>query len=188
MRKREYCITDPEQAKALARPIRLQIVDRLGALGPTTVRELADALGRKPTAIYHHLAILEEAGLIEAEKSIGAKRGRPSDVYRAIASRVRLGRPYSHPELIPTISLIADQTAMNASRALRSTMRLPSARWTGAKRVHGFFSVVSAPSPKRLKRINKLLDELVELTWAVDEEPGERIAFTWFLSRIEPDR
>jgi ArsR family transcriptional regulator len=56
-------IKDASTLKALAEPIRLQILMELGE-GPKTVKEVASALEMGPTRLYYHFKILERAGLI----------------------------------------------------------------------------------------------------------------------------
>src|SRR3954470_21989321 len=73
------------QLEALTAPVRHDILDRVIAKGPMTVAEIGAALGRQPTAIYHHLRQLEAVGLRPAEAPSGtpSKPGRPSLRYRA---------------------------------------------------------------------------------------------------------
>lgn len=55
---------------ALADPIRLLILDLLGAR-PSCVCDLRDEVGIAPNLLSYHLRVLREAGLIE-----GSRRGR----------------------------------------------------------------------------------------------------------------
>jgi DNA-binding transcriptional ArsR family regulator len=50
--------------RALADPLRIQLFELVSAQ-PRSVRELARLTGRQPNRLYHHLAQLEEAKLIE---------------------------------------------------------------------------------------------------------------------------
>lgn len=58
---------DPEQArqllKALADPIRLQVIEALGG-GERCVCELTEALGLAQSKLSFHLKVLKEAGLL----------------------------------------------------------------------------------------------------------------------------
>ena len=55
----------------------------------------------------------------------------------------------------------------------------------GEGRNHWFFRAVASPSPARLARINTLLDELAELVWQPDPEPGPPMSIAWFLAPLE---
>ncbi len=54
-------------AHALAHPVRLQILEAL-ADGAAYVMDLTTALGRRQANISQHLAVLREAGLVQAER------------------------------------------------------------------------------------------------------------------------
>jgi DNA-binding transcriptional ArsR family regulator len=52
-----------EQVRALSHPLRLELVE-LFATRPMTTKQAADAMHEAPTRLYHHVAALENAGLI----------------------------------------------------------------------------------------------------------------------------
>ncbi len=59
----------PELFKALADPTRLQVLGRLVvAHVPWTVTEVADCCGVHLSGVSRHLAILRQAGVVQAEK------------------------------------------------------------------------------------------------------------------------
>src|SRR3954453_4417458 len=53
----------------LADPVRLRVVDRLGAAGPATVSELAGELRVSMSQLSNHLRRLREAGLVRVERN-----------------------------------------------------------------------------------------------------------------------
>ena len=57
----------PEQLKALGHPLRLRVLEMLGADNedPMTNRELAQRLGVYPGHLHFHVKMLLRAGLIE---------------------------------------------------------------------------------------------------------------------------
>jgi DNA-binding transcriptional ArsR family regulator len=181
MGRRVYWITKPEQLKALTSPARHDIVDRLTALGPLSVRALAAALGRKPTAIYRHLVTLERLGLIHATGEAGA-RGRPAMIYRTVAPVMRLARAPRNKNNHAPMAKIASAMARQAAREYAVAFK--SGDWVidGSKRNHWFFELLASPSPKRLARINTLLDELGGFIWTPYPNPGPPIRVTCFMS------
>jgi|SRR5579871_409875 len=81
--KPRHTLTDPEQVKALATPLRRRILEVLG-LQPMTTKQAAERLGEPPTRLYHHVAALEAAGLIEQVEE-RRKRGTVERYYQPIA-------------------------------------------------------------------------------------------------------
>jgi DNA-binding transcriptional ArsR family regulator len=82
----------PEQLKALGHPLRVRVLEMLGAEGEwqLTNRELALRLGVDPGHLHFHVRMLLAAGLIE--RAGGSGREKP---YRAVARTVRI-----QPELL----------------------------------------------------------------------------------------
>lgn len=54
--------------KALADPTRVAIVNRLASLGEVCVCDLTAAFELSQPTVSHHLRVLREAGLVEAER------------------------------------------------------------------------------------------------------------------------
>lgn len=85
-----YRVTDLEQVRLLADPLKLRIIQAF-AEGPKTTRDVADQLGENLTRLYRHVDALLDAGLIEitAEQQ---KRGTVERTFRAIAQRYEVDR------------------------------------------------------------------------------------------------
>jgi DNA-binding transcriptional ArsR family regulator len=85
-----YKINDLEQIKALSHPLRMRIIETLAASEPMTTKQVADALGEKPTRLYHHVDKLLQAGLIRLTHT-QQNRGTTEKYYEAIAKQFRAG-------------------------------------------------------------------------------------------------
>ena len=77
-----------DQIRALADPLRLRIVEALSEEARTP-KQVADILGRKPTGLYHHVRVLESAGLIR-QTGTRRKRGTVERYYRAVHRELRV--------------------------------------------------------------------------------------------------
>ena len=66
-------ISDPQVWKLLMSPVRIEIAESLTSLGPCSIREVAEFLDRPADALYRHITLLEEAGLVV---DAGYRRGR----------------------------------------------------------------------------------------------------------------
>lgn len=79
-----------EQVRAVADPLRLRILE-VFSQKPMTTKQVATSLGEKPTRLYHHVEILERAGLImliETRKN----RGTIEKYYSALALEFTIDR------------------------------------------------------------------------------------------------
>jgi DNA-binding transcriptional ArsR family regulator len=77
-----------DQVRALSDPLRLRIVELL-AEEERTVMHIARLLRRKPTSLYHHVRVLEAAGLLREVRS-QRKRGTIERYYRAAHAELRI--------------------------------------------------------------------------------------------------
>src|SRR5262245_18642825 len=76
-------VSDLEQIRALAHPLRQRILAALAAAARTT-KQVAAALGERHTKLYHHVELLEEVGLIRLTET-RPNRGTTEKYYRAVA-------------------------------------------------------------------------------------------------------
>lgn len=67
---------DVRSLRALAHPLRMDILDVLKADGPATSTTLADRLGESTGTLSWHLRLLAEHGFIEEDVERGTKRER----------------------------------------------------------------------------------------------------------------
>ena len=108
-------LTDLEQVKVLADPLRLRILEELCKEERTT-KQVAQILGEKPTKLYHHVEALERVGLIRLTRT-RQNRGTIEKYYLAIArafradSRIFTGTPSEGDTLAAMISTVFDRTA-----------------------------------------------------------------------------
>lgn len=82
-RRATHTITELQQVKVLATPLRLKILEVLCQEERTT-KQVAGILGEKPTKLYHHVEALEKVGLIELRRT-RQNRGTLEKYYLAIA-------------------------------------------------------------------------------------------------------
>jgi DNA-binding transcriptional ArsR family regulator len=102
-----YRISELGQVKALANPLRMRIIETLVASEPMTTKQVAESLGEKPTRLYHHVSLLENAGLIRLTHT-KKNRGTTEKYYEAIARQFRADA-----------SLFSEESAGDQKDALR---------------------------------------------------------------------
>ena len=185
-KKREvYWITRQDQLRTLASAVRLDIGDRLAALGPMSVKELAASMGKKTTPIYHHLEQMEQVGLVRKTQASGT-RGRPAAVYEAPSKLTRLARAPLRPANRRPMAKIGRIAASQAAKDYALGFKSKLWQIEGPARNHWFFRCITQPSPARLAKINQLLDELAVLIWTPDPSPGPlSMSVAWFLAPLK---
>src|SRR3954453_23968172 len=158
-------IERPEQLKALGHPLRLRVLELLGAEAvPLTTRELANRLGVDPGHLHFHVRMLLKAGLIELVTDGASKREKP---YRAVARTVHVA-----PELISK-GLSSDIQAAMLEQVQRSFVKFNAA----GSGFRPFQDPVRVP-PQRLIH---LLEELVETAHAEHDDAVEPVLLTAFV-------
>ena len=79
-------VTDLEQIKVLADPLRLRMLEAF--CQERTTKQVAELLGEKPTKLYHHVEALERVGLIALVRT-RPNRGTVEKYYLAVARTFR---------------------------------------------------------------------------------------------------
>ncbi|HET7303775.1 MAG TPA: helix-turn-helix domain-containing protein [Segeticoccus sp.] len=121
-------LTDPEDLRALAHPVRMSILEQLTVFGPLTASQLADRIDESPANCSWHLRKLAEHGFVE-EAGGGTGRRRP---WRAVT----LGLQWNEQDLAEGEQLAGEAlTAMLVDRevarfaAARQRLRSDDAEW-----------------------------------------------------------
>ena len=182
-RSQTYWIMAPDQLAEMASARRQDIVDRLAATGPLSVKELAAQLGARPPALYHHLEKLLAVGLIVEAGSRIVRRKR-EQLYAARAPRMRLARALSegaHPELMEAI--VASLTRQ-MGRDFRTGMASPARLADGERRNLGFFRLMGRPDAHGMKRINACLAEVAEILWQAEDPDADLVCLSWVLAPL----
>jgi DNA-binding transcriptional ArsR family regulator len=151
----------PEQLKALGHPLRLRVLETLGAGEgeQLTNRELANKLGVDPGHLHFHVRMLLKAGLIELAGA-GAGREKP---YRAVARTVRVA-----PELL----------ASGLTSDLRAAMLEEVERGWAEYASQGTFRAAQVTARIRPERALELIEELVERAREAEEPELEPLVLT----------
>jgi DNA-binding transcriptional ArsR family regulator len=67
---------DATSLRALAHPLRIDLLERLRRFGPATATRLADEMGETSGATSYHLRQLERHGFVEEDEERGTRRER----------------------------------------------------------------------------------------------------------------
>lgn len=113
-----YILTKLEQIRAIVEPLRIRILNLLIQESLTT-KQVANHLGENVNKLYHHIEILEEAGmiaLVETRKN----RGTLEKYYRSVAKFFTLS-PILFEVRLETENMVLN-TELTFSSALQATM------------------------------------------------------------------
>lgn len=183
-RSQTYWIMEPAQLAAMASARRQDIVDRLAATGPLSVKELAAQIGARPPALYHHIERLLAVRLIEDAGTRTLNRKR-EQLYAARAPRMRMARALAegrHPALMEAI--VASLTRQ-MDRDFQAAGRSPARRAEGTQRNFGFFRLMGRPDAAGVARINACLAEVAEILWEAEDPGADLICLSWVLAPVE---
>jgi len=117
-KKKTLLLDSMEQLKALADPLRQQLLEQF-AKQPATTKQVATTLGYQPTRLYHHVGKLEAAGLIRLVEKRPV-RGATEKYYETTASVIKVDRRAFDG---PSGQLVGDAVSLNVVDGLWSNIR-----------------------------------------------------------------
>ena len=165
-------LDNPEQLKALGHPLRLKVLQALGAADrPLTNRDLAARLAVDPGHLHFHVRMLHRAGLIELVEAGG--REKP---YRPVAKQLRVG-----PEIRAT-GLASDLQAAQLREVQRGfEQHAPTGDFRSAQ------SHVRVDAEQLRSLVTDLLDRLSEVEDAAQPLQTVTVAFHPAIEHGEAD-
>ena len=151
-----------DQRSALASPLRLEIICLFTGPEPLAISDMAPLMGRSAGSLYHHVGILERAGLL-VRTGTRPKGKRYEALFRPAADRIEMeaqptegGRDQLAVKTMAAAFRMAERDLAAALDAGRFTEDGP-ARNLYATRVH------LRASPDLLRKLNKHLKAIEDL-------------------------
>ncbi|WP_030243761.1 ArsR/SmtB family transcription factor [Streptomyces sp. NRRL S-350] len=153
--------------RAMAHPVRMQLIGLLRKHGPSTATRLAERLGLNSGATSYHLRQLAAAGFVEEDSERGNARER---WWRS-----------AHRATVWTGDDLADEELETATGFLRSVL---AAHTLTAQRALDAFET----TPREWRKATDLSDTLLQLTPAEAERlAGELAAVVGRYRRVDPE-
>jgi predicted transcriptional regulator len=169
--KRSVKLTDPRALRAVAHPIRLELIGLLRRSGPLTATEAAKQIGESPSSCSFHLRQLAKYGLVE-EAGGGQGRQRP---WRATAAYTEWSNAADldeeHDEASEMLSRVAVQRYFEQAMAWFDRRRSEPPEWL---ETNDFSDSVLYLTPEELQRLNTDLEELLEPFFERLGDPAKR--------------
>jgi DNA-binding transcriptional ArsR family regulator len=168
----ELVLTEVSQLRALSDALRLQIVEIMHEepARAWAAKELAERLGTKQTKLYHHLGLLEEAGIIRVAET-RLVSGIQEKRYGVAARSFRVDRALlTGTDEDATIGRVLDAMFERARADIVASIQagLISLQDTGERRRRMALSATHARlGPKQIERVMELIEELGRM----DQDP-----------------
>lgn len=156
--------------RALADPLRIWLLELI-AVRPSSARELAGLTGRPPNRLYHHLARLEEGGLIKVAELRQVPGGKVERVYAPAATEPP-GDAASPAEAAQFLSAVLEATRADITAASQATE-------AGERREICLTRSVIQVSERRLADLNTAIGELLRDAQDHPDSDGVSTTVLW---------
>jgi predicted ArsR family transcriptional regulator len=172
-------LRDPRALRAVAHPLRLQLIGLLRREGPLTATQAGERLGHSAQSCWFHLRQLARYGLVE---EAGQRRGRERP-WRATAQSTRLPSVATTPELAAASELLLTVLAEGYFEALLRWVNgreQAPAEWQQAAPFGDSLVYVTAEELAGLKaEVRALVDRYAERTADRSLRPPGSRPVTW---------
>ncbi len=155
-------VTESAQRSALASPLRLEILGLFTNPKPLAIADMAHMMGRSAGSLYHHVGLLENAGLLE-RTGTRPKGKRHEALFQPVATRIEYSIPAGDEDVVRhAVKALASSFRM-AERDLGAALLSGEARTQGPDRNLFATRIHMCASPRTLARINKHLKAIEDL-------------------------
>jgi hypothetical protein len=179
-----HWIRDPRQVAALASRVRQRVMDRLEAIGPASVAQIAQSLGLAPDRLYYHVGLLQRHGLLRRVGSQGEGRGEEA-TFDLPARRWHLRYDPDDPGLVAALRKLTHTMLRQAGRDFDSGWADPALAVHGTLRNLWSLRLEASLSRAELRELNGHLQAIVALLRRPRRtERGQLVALTWILAPV----
>lgn len=180
-----FYIEKADQLQLLASPVRQEILDCLESMGPSSVGELARAVGLAADSLYYHVRKLAAVGLI-VERGRRPSDRRDESVFALPSPRIRLRYDPKHPEQARAVGKIVGAMLRTSMRDFDSGLASERAVAHGAERNLWGARLKGWLDGAQLRRVNELLEELHDVFNAGGPGADKTLcALTWSMAPVE---
>jgi len=157
--------------RALADPLRIRLYELL-AVRPRSAKELADRVGMRADRLYHHLAQLEEAKLIEVAEYRRLPAGKVERVYAPTPTEPSAGEDATPADVALLLNAALEITRADVNAATR-------AQEEGEDRRVGLGRVAVRLTRQRLDELTNRIEELLRDAQDHPDDDGVWTTVLW---------
>ncbi len=161
-KKNTIQVTGSVQRSALASPLRLEILGLFTNPEPLAIADMAGLMGRTAGSLYHHVGILEKAGLL-LRTGTRPKGKRHEALFRPVATRIEYEVTPEDEDVVGHVVKALSSAFRMAERDLAAALTNSNSRTEGPDRNLFAARIHMRASPKLLARINKHLKAIEDL-------------------------
>jgi hypothetical protein len=155
----------PDQRAALASSLRLEILGLFTQDDPLSIGDMARLMGRPAGSLYHHVGIMEKAGLL-VRAGTRPKGKRHEALFHPAAGRFEIAAPAGQDEAIDQAVKAAASAFRMAERDLEAALRDQTGREEGPDRNLFAGRLHLRADPELLGRINEHIQAIMDLLQA----------------------
>ena len=155
-------IEDKAQRAAVASPLRLEILGLFVSADPLAISDMAVLMNRTAGSLYHHVRILEQAGLLK-QTGTRPKGKRHEALYLPTASRFKYDTSSGDEDAIASAVKLMATNFRAAERDLEAALRSDSRPMQGPDPDFYAFRLHVRASPELLAEINKHMKAVLDL-------------------------
>lgn len=164
-----FIVQDKKQVSALKSPVRQEIADVLSQMGAVSVGELAATLGRPADALYYHLRVLKQAGLVLRAGYRGQGVNK-EELIRTVSSDLRLQYQPGKGGNDKQINAIVGSMLRMGIRDFRHAFQSGDAQVSGSGRELWALRKTGWLTPKEIVSLNRSIEGLAK---AVSKPRGQ---------------
>jgi DNA-binding transcriptional ArsR family regulator len=190
----EIILTDVAQLKALSDALRLQLVEVMGE-DPTrtwTAKELAERLGTKQTKLYHHLALLDEAGIIRVAETrlvsgIQEKRYAVTARSYKVDRSLLTGGGADEGSIAEVLDAMFDRARADIVESVQAGLVSLDQSGPGRRRM-ALQMTHARLTPAQVRRVMKLIEKLGVIDQEQDPEGADYGLVIGFYPRVDKEK
>jgi predicted transcriptional regulator len=154
--------SSPEQQKALASPLRLEIIGLFTGPDALAITDMAARMGRPAGSLYHHVGILEDAGLLQ-RAGTRPKGKRYEALFKPAACRIEMEAKPGEKDAAGHARRAMAAAFRMAERDLEAALHRDDLKREGPGRNILATRAHMRVPPRLLARLNKHLQAIEEL-------------------------
>ncbi|MBS1880015.1 MAG: helix-turn-helix transcriptional regulator [Actinobacteria bacterium] len=169
-KQRTIELTDPRALRAVAHPIRLELIGLLRRSGPMTATQAATRIGESPASCSFHLRQLAKYGLVE-EAGGGRGRERPWRATAPLTSWSETSEDEDRAEATAMLARVVIERYFGQALGWLERRRSEPAEWAG---IPAFGDRVLYLTPAELEQLEERIDDLLDPFLERLEDPSAR--------------